>query len=164
MTAVIGDGPAVEVRAVSSPGDYTRFGALVLEYLASLDFLASEFQDLDAELADLAVAYGPPGGAALLAVAGDETVGIAAVRGLDDEICELKRTYVVPAHRRAGLGRELTVSAIAAARALGYRRIRLDTAERLAEALALYESLGFHDIAAYRPNPLPDARFLELEL
>jgi len=29
---------------------------------------------------------------------------------------------------------------------------------------ALYESLGFHDIEAYRYNPLPDARYLERDL
>jgi len=42
--------------------------------------------------------------------------------------------------------------------------VRLDTVASMTEANRLYESLGFGDIAPYRDNPLPGARFLEMEL
>jgi GNAT superfamily N-acetyltransferase len=71
---------------------------------------------------------------------------------------------VRPAHRGTGLGRQLVLAIIAEARAIGYRRMRLDTMPKMAGAQRLYASLGFRDIEAYRYNPEPCARFLELEL
>ena len=56
------------------------------------------------------------------------------------------------------------MAAIDAARTLGYRRLLLDTVARLAPAVALYESLGFVEIDAYRFNPMPDARYFALDL
>jgi putative acetyltransferase len=50
------------------------------------------------------------------------------------------------------------------ARAIGYARMRLDTMPKMDSAQRLYESLGFRDIAAYRYNPEPGARFLEVDL
>jgi hypothetical protein len=34
----------------------------------------------------------------------------------------------------------------------------------MANAIAIYRSLGFREIARYRPNPVPGALFLELDL
>jgi ribosomal protein S18 acetylase RimI-like enzyme len=87
-----------------------------------------------------------------------------AIRKLGDGICEMKRLYVQPGHRGEGLGRRLAEAVIAEARAIGYRKMRLDSLTSLKEAAGLYRSLGFLEIPPYRYNPLPEAVFMELAL
>ena len=137
---------------------------LVRAYLAELPFVI-DFQGIEAELADLSTAYGPPDGALLLAVDEHEAaVGVVGVRRFEDGSGELKRMYVAPAARGTGAGRALAEAAMEAARALGYRRLLLDTVATMTAAIATYRSLGFEEIEAYRHNPLPEARWFALDL
>ena len=136
---------------------------LLLEYAGSLSFDLC-FQDFEGELAGLPGDYAPPDGALLLARVDGATAGCVALRRLDGTAGELKRLYVRPGHRRLGLGRALAESAITTARELGYGQLRLDTTPEMAAAHELYRSLGFREIAPYRPNPIAGTRYLELEL
>ncbi len=124
------------------------------------------FQDFESELAGLPGDYAPPDGGLILARGGGELVGVVALRALDRAagICEMKRLYVAPAGRGQGLGRRLAEAVIAEARRLGYRAMRLDTLPSMREAQALYERLGFRDIANYNGNPVAGTRFLEKDL
>ncbi len=151
------------IETASSPAALAEFEALAREYLASLPF-SLDFQDVDAELADLASTYGPPSGRALIARVDGTAVGCAGIRRLTDGIAELKRMFVRPAARAHGVGRALAEAALSAARELGYERLRLDTTAEMTGAIAVYERLGFAPIAPYRHNPLPGARFFELRL
>ena len=112
------------------------------------------FQEFEAELASLPGKYAPPAGRLVLAMEGDEAVGCVAIRKLDDGACEMKRLYVRPEFRSRGLGRRLAEEMISQAARAGYATMRLDTLDRLAEAMSLYESLGFRRTKAYYDNPL----------
>lgn len=156
------------IKPATDDGDIDAVRRLLREYLAYLDADLS-FQDIDAELADLPGKYAPPDGALFLASAArglDASVptGCVALRDLGDGVCEMKRLFVRPECRGSGLGRTLALRIIREARSLGYRKMRLDTLERLKEAVELYRVLGFKTIPPYCENPLPGALFWELDL
>jgi ribosomal protein S18 acetylase RimI-like enzyme len=87
----------------------------------------------------------------------------AASLGID-LCCEMKRLYVREPFRSAELGLILAQRIIDEARQAGYQRMRLDSLPFMVAALGLYRRLGFREIAPYRPNPVPGAIFLELQL
>lgn len=159
----IARGPQLVIRRATTPADLATVRELVREYAASLGFNL-HFQQFEQEVADLQGTYGPPGGTLLLAMADGIPGGCVGVRPLEGEICEMKRLYVRPAARRAGLGRALAEAAINFGAGAGYRRMRLDTLPTMDRARALYESLGFRQIPPYRYNPIPDTLYLELAL
>jgi ribosomal protein S18 acetylase RimI-like enzyme len=121
------------------------------------------FQDFERELAELPGEYAPPGGRLLLAL-DPEPAGCVALRPYEPGACEMKRLYVRPAHRGSGLGRVLAEAIVAAGREARYDRMRLDTLPTMEAARALYRSLGFVEIEAYRFNPVHGTTYFELTL
>lgn len=123
------------------------------------------FQNFEKELAELPGAYVPPDGRLLLATENKKVAGCIALRKIGDGLCEMKRLFVRAEFRGKGLGRQLVESIVKAAKEIGYERMRLDTLPgKMDEAIALYRSLGFKEIEPYYGNPVPGAKFMELEL
>jgi putative acetyltransferase len=139
--------------------DLDEIRTMLREYAAWLEVDLC-FQNFEQELAELPGEYAPPRGRLLMA----EGAGCVALRAIDQETCEMKRLYVRPGHRGSGLGRQLIAAIIEEARRIGYLRMKLDTMPKMDSAQRLYASFGFRDIEAYRYNPEPGARFLELVL
>lgn len=151
------------IEAAQFPRDLEIVRTLFREYATSLGFNLC-FQGFDDELATLPGKYAVPTGGLFLAQRLDAAAGCVAFRPLKDGDCEMKRLYVRPAARGEKLGRRLAVHVCEAARAAGYRRICLDTIDSMREAITLYESLGFHEIAPYVFNPIAGAKYFAREL
>lgn len=122
------------------------------------------FAGFEQELAGLPGAYAPPGGRLLLARAGGLPSGCVALRPFGPGRGEMKRLYVRPQFQGQGLGRQLALGAIGAARAAGYDTLLLDTLPRMTSAIALYASLGFVPRGVYSPEPTPGALCFELRI
>ena len=148
---------------VASDADIAEVQRLFREYAVwiSLDL---SFQDFDRELAQLPGDYVLPAGVLFVARVDGEVAGCVAAHQWREGVCEMKRLFVRDGFRGSGCGRALVESIIAWARKAGYQRILLDTLPAMDQAQRLYLRLGFQEVAPYRPNPVPGARFLELVL
>jgi putative acetyltransferase len=93
------------------------------------------------------------GCAFILAWQNGQAVGCGAVRPHTDdssgETGEFKRIFVTASARRQGISRLLMARLQAEARRLGYKRLCLETGTPQFEAMALYESDGWHRIPTY---------------
>jgi GNAT superfamily N-acetyltransferase len=92
---------------------------------------------------------GPPGGVWLVAYLDGVPVGCGGLQALDPETGEIRRIYLAGEARSRGIGRKLLHELERHARDLGYRRVRLTTGNGQPEALALFQSAGYEEIAPF---------------
>lgn len=155
--------PALDLIQVDSPVLVTVARGLFREYAEAIG-TNLEYQGFAAELAALPAPYTPPDGALFIARMGEELAGCVALRPLGNGIGEMKRLYVRPGYRAAGLGARLVDAVIRSARSAGHRELRLDTLASMTSAQALYRRLGFKQISPYNHQHLPGTRFYALDL
>lgn len=98
-------------------------------------------------------------GTFLLATSGGEPVAYGGVRDLSPEVGEVKRMWVHPGWRGAGLGARMLRELEALARRLGHTRVVLDTNGTLTEAIEMYGRAGYRPIERYNDNPYAEAWF-----
>ncbi|WP_114764245.1 GNAT family N-acetyltransferase [Vibrio rhodolitus] len=73
--------------------------------------------------------------------------GLAPFNG-SDEVCELKKLFLLPQSRGLGLGKKLTLECLAFAQQQGFSQCYLDTLSSMQSAIALYEKVGFKHLSA----------------
>jgi DNA-binding MarR family transcriptional regulator/GNAT superfamily N-acetyltransferase len=100
----------------------------------------------------------PPAGLLLLATLHGDPVGIGALK-LHGETADIKRMWVAESARGLGLGLRLLADLEAQAFARGARLARLETNKTLTEAIALYRSAGYREVAAFNDEPYADHWF-----
>ncbi len=98
-------------------------------------------------------AYEAPRGGFVLARCDVETAACGGWTRVDATTAEIKRMWVAPGWRGAGLGRRMLATLEDRAREHGFRRVILDTNPVLDEAIAMYRSAGYREIARYNDNP-----------
>jgi DNA-binding MarR family transcriptional regulator/GNAT superfamily N-acetyltransferase len=95
----------------------------------------------------------PPAGLLLVARFRGRPVGCGALNMHRDRPAELKRMWVAGDVRGLGLGRRLLVELERRARAAGARILHLETNGTLTEAINLYRSYGFLEVAPFNDEP-----------
>lgn len=134
----------------------------------NLDWIERLFR---VEAPDLKVLENPdsaivaPGGMILFALDGGTPVGTVALIRVSDGRFELAKMAVATTHQRRGIGGLLGAAGIAWARAAGAKTVFLETNSRLANAIRLYERLGFRHVT--HPHPSDYARadyYMELPI
>ncbi|CAN5353828.1 N-acetyltransferase [soil metagenome] len=115
---------------------------LFREY-ASESEVRQALHGFDDELVSLPGEYASPRGGLILLTFRGDAVACGAFRRVEDGVCELKRTYVLPDLRGMGFGRMITEELLRRASASGYKRARLDILSSISSASELYRSMGF---------------------
>jgi putative acetyltransferase len=107
-------------------------------------------------LGDSAAAFPVPTNAPLgirevyvAAYLGEAAVGCGAIRELDPGTAEIQRMYVDRGYRRRQVARAILRHLENEASRLGYARLLLETGDRQAPAMALYEASGFHRVPPF---------------
>jgi len=142
----------VEIGVADPSGPAARhcleqyFAELAVRFPAGFDLSRDGGGDALSELA-------PPRGCLLVAHLAGEPVGCAGLRLLEPDLGEIKRMWVAPGARGCGIGRRFLRELEQRARDRGLRALRLDTHSSLGEALRLYRSCGYAEIARFNDNP-----------
>ncbi|HEY0278496.1 MAG TPA: GNAT family N-acetyltransferase [Solirubrobacterales bacterium] len=101
----------------------------------------------------------PPSGELLLVSLDGKPVAIGGVRDLGTPVAEVKGMYVAPGARGNGTGRRLLERLEGIAVDHDCDAVRLDTANHMTAAIALYRGLGYREIPAYNEGPNADLWF-----
>lgn len=153
----------MDIREAVSSAQIDLVRHLWREYWQSFG-LPTDFQGFGRELEALPGDYCADGGTLLLAMSGEQPAGTVALRRLDASSGEIKRLYVRPQFRGRGLARRLVNAVIDRSRSLGYTTLYGDTLPVMADALTLYERMGFERVEPYSGTPTPGAIYLKLDL
>jgi len=94
-----------------------------------------------------------PAGAFVIARLRGRPIGCGALKFHGPEPAELKRMWLAPESRGAGLGRRLLRELECVARDGGARVVRLETNRSLKEAIALYRAAGYREVRPFNQEP-----------
>jgi ribosomal protein S18 acetylase RimI-like enzyme len=156
----MGEGPltaGIEIEPVEPTHPDARF--CLGSYFAELDRrFEGGFEEGASNLPDPAVLR-PPKGLLLVARRHGEPVGCGALRFHGAQTADIKRMWVAETARGLGLGARLLAALEDHAQAAGVEIVRLETNRALTEAIALYRSRGYEEVAPFNDERYGDHWF-----
>ncbi|WP_329414573.1 GNAT family N-acetyltransferase [Nocardia vinacea] len=154
----------IVVEPMSSPADARAFKELNEEWIVELFSLEpADSVKLDNPEREIVA----KGGQVLIARDGDDIVGCVALVPEGDGVFELSKMAVARDRRGRGLGRIILQEAIDYARRQSATALFLGSSTKLADAVHLYESIGFVHVPSDQIGPMPYERadvFMRYEL
>ncbi len=151
----------IQIHEAMTRADDDSIVGLHVEYLRwAVDRLTQQYglekQSIDeGEVREMLAEFRRPEGAAFLAEADREPVGVVGMRTLSDGVLEIKRMYVRPALRGAHIGSALLDRVLREAASTGATKVRLDTVRFMKDAQILYRSRGFIERTPYEGTEVP---------
>lgn len=106
------------------------------------------------EMDDVQKNYFQNGGTFLVTVNDGRIIGTGAIRRLEEDVCELKRLWLLPEYHGQRLGYRMMQELFRIARQKGYKSMRLFTDPVYQKrAVEFYKRLGFCEIQASGDDP-----------
>jgi GNAT superfamily N-acetyltransferase len=137
----------VEIEEVLPSSDDAEF--CLSHYFRELEERFDSGFDPASSLAPTLDAFTPPDGTFLVMRLGGRPVACGGFKRDAPGTAYIKRMWVAGEARGLGLGRRLLQALEDRARAIGYRRIRLETEKSLTEAQRLYRSSGYFEVPRF---------------
>ncbi|RKZ15573.1 GNAT family N-acetyltransferase [bacterium] len=131
--------------------DDPEVSRIIREVMTEFAAVGEGFSIEDAEVGSMTRSYAAGRAAYYVIDDGGKVLGGAGIGPLpkaDDDVCELKKMYILRSARNRGLGRALMERCLEAASRLGYRKVYLETLDSMVRARALYARYGFAPIEA----------------
>ncbi|NNE25431.1 MAG: GNAT family N-acetyltransferase [Saprospiraceae bacterium] len=136
------------IRPIESK-DNAQVEKLIVAVMADFQCIGEAYSSSDPEVKSMYAAYNQPG-ARFYVIEHDNIIygcgGLAALEQGDPDVCELRKMYFYEELRGHGFGRQLLQICIDDAKALGYKKMYLETVERMDQARKLYLGFGFKPI------------------
>lgn len=129
-----------EVRPVE-PGDHEEVRGLAREILCDELGLVGDLS-AETDLVDIGMAYEPPDSCMLVAECDDRIVGVAGLRRLSEEDCELTRLYVRDGYRRQGVASEMAGELLDFVKQQDYGRVLFQLRPELKDVVRNPERFG----------------------
>jgi DNA-binding MarR family transcriptional regulator/GNAT superfamily N-acetyltransferase len=152
---------SVEIKPVDPEHEDAQY--CLAEYVDELNRRSTRGFDPSVGATALPHEVRPPAGEFFVAYLHGEPIGCGAVKHHADAPAEIKRMWIAPGARGLGVGRRFLHKLEACALAGGARVGHIETSAVLTEALALYRSTGWVEVAAFNDEPFAD-RWLEKSL
>ncbi|HXP19526.1 MAG TPA: helix-turn-helix domain-containing GNAT family N-acetyltransferase [Streptosporangiaceae bacterium] len=141
----------VQIAVADPAGRAAQF--CLRSYFAELDARFDAGFDPGASIPAAADELTEPAGLFLVAQIHGEPVGCGALKLHGSEPAELKRMWVAADARGLGVGRRILAELEHHARQRGVSVVRLETNQRLTEAIGLYRSAGYDEVPAFNDEP-----------
>jgi putative acetyltransferase len=156
--------PEVEIRPLETGEDPTAFRTLNEEWITRYFTLEKMDREI---LGDPEKMILQEGGHILMAYAGHQAVGCVALIPMANGVYELSKMAVSPELRGLGIGRKLLEHAVTQAKLMGAKSLYLASNAKLANAVHLYESIGFRHVPPESVSTMHYSRanvFMEMPL
>lgn len=126
--------------------DNSQVQKIILEVMGEYACIGESFSSSDPEVLDMYEAY--QGTRSAFYVISDNykilgVGGLGPLKGGSSDTCEIRKMYFLNELRGKGFGRQLMDIILEKAKVLGYKKVYLETVERMERANKLYKAYGF---------------------